>query len=301
MIRFARLPLSSRVLLEGLHSLCLLTAEDSKFSEYDPVRCEHYAAFAHRLKRVHFDALYWTFFFLVIFALFLSSWIYQRTIMFKDRPSYDEDAFRRKLRRALACSAATFLVAAVLIVMEVYALLALQFCDGEDLMSLYWATWTAFQLGAEIAILGVILALWHHLRDIRHPLWALALGTPVLVVAGFGHVFALALESVARKCRTRYRHRYASDDEESNVSSNNTAQEKDNRRSSSPPGTSRHHEQQERSERTLYPTSTCTDRQELFFSIDVGDDERVRQWPSFVGMADGRAVVQLTAHPGPPA
>ncbi|KAM0286982.1 hypothetical protein ACHAQH_000667 [Verticillium albo-atrum] len=68
--------------------------------------------------------------------------------------------------------------------MEVFALLALQFCDGEDLMSLYWSTWTMIQVGSLIAVCGIVLALMHTLRDRKNPPWALALGTPVLVVAG---------------------------------------------------------------------------------------------------------------------
>lgn len=57
----------------------------------------------------------------------------------------------------------------VVVVMEAYALLALQFCDGEDLMSLYWSTWTMLQVGSLIAIAGVILALCHNLRNRQHP------------------------------------------------------------------------------------------------------------------------------------
>ena len=36
----------------------------------------------------------------------------------------------------------------------------------------------------------------------------------------------------------------------------------------------------------------------MYFSLDVGDDERVRQWPSFVGMTNGKIIVRLTAYPG---
>jgi hypothetical protein len=53
--------------------------------------------------------------------------------------------------------------------MEAYALLALQFCDGEDLMSLYWSTWTMIQVGSLIAMVGIILALLHSLSNRRHP------------------------------------------------------------------------------------------------------------------------------------
>lgn len=89
---------------------------------------------------------------------------------FRDnKPDIDEATFRKKLKTTLAVCTVIFLVTAVFCVIEVYALLALQFCDGEDLMSLFWATWTMLQLGSEIAILGVVMALWHSLVEIRHP------------------------------------------------------------------------------------------------------------------------------------
>ena len=47
------------------------------FQPFDPGRCNHYAKFASRLDRVHFEGLYWLMFVLVILFLFLSSWIYQ--------------------------------------------------------------------------------------------------------------------------------------------------------------------------------------------------------------------------------
>lgn len=61
------------------------------------------------------------------------------------------------------------LVSTVIVVMEAYTLLALQFCDGEDLMSLYWSTWTMIQIGSLIAMVGVILAMFHTLRNNTHP------------------------------------------------------------------------------------------------------------------------------------
>lgn len=53
--------------------------------------------------------------------------------------------------------------------MEAYSLLALQFCDGEDLITLYWSTWTMLQVGSLIAIVGIILTLGHNLRNRKHP------------------------------------------------------------------------------------------------------------------------------------
>jgi hypothetical protein len=60
-------------------------------------------------------------------------------------------------------------VAIVGVIMEVYALMALQFCDGEDLMPLYWSTWTMMQVGSVIAILGIQLAIFNSLRGSKNP------------------------------------------------------------------------------------------------------------------------------------
>ena len=61
------------------------------------------------------------------------------------------------------------MVSTVIVIMEAYSLLALQFCDGEDLISMYWSTWTMIQVGSLIAMVGIILAMFHSLKDRRHP------------------------------------------------------------------------------------------------------------------------------------
>ncbi|KAI0022437.1 hypothetical protein F4780DRAFT_197491 [Xylariomycetidae sp. FL0641] len=248
-----------------------------QFAPKDPLRCPHYAGFAHGLDRKHFDALYWVLFIIVVVILFFASWIYQRTMMYRDHPQYCEETFRRKLRASIAATTALFLVAAITLVFEVYALLALQFCDGEDLMSLYWSTWTMLQLGSEIAILGIVLALWHHLYDIRHPLWALALGTPVLVVAGIGHVISVIIEMFYKKAKQRKRSGTDSRDVEKNATNN----------TSSASSMKAHHEQRE--------TRTPIPGQEVYFTLDVGGDERILRWPACVGMFNEQAVLKLTA------
>lgn len=45
--------------------------------EIDEEKCKHYAQFMYKLDRIHFDALYWSLFFVVIGTLFVASWIYQ--------------------------------------------------------------------------------------------------------------------------------------------------------------------------------------------------------------------------------
>ncbi|KAI1482310.1 hypothetical protein F4774DRAFT_308994 [Daldinia eschscholtzii] len=186
-----------------------------------------------------------------------------------------------------------FSIAAVFLVIEVFALLALQFCDGEDLMALYWATWTMLQLGSEIAILGVVLALWHHLSNIRLPLWALALGTPVLVVAGFGHVIQIALRMFFKRARARRRaRRDADDDNDTEMAAAGAGEKQDN--------------DDDDDDVDLCPTTRSDQDQSddlenglcLYFAMDVGDDDRVRKWPCCVGLANGKPIVRLTAYTG---
>ncbi|KAI1263755.1 hypothetical protein F5Y18DRAFT_115596 [Xylariaceae sp. FL1019] len=251
-----------------------------QFSQIDTERCQHYAAFASHLDRIHFDALYWTFFFLVIGSLFVASWIFQWTMRYRDHPAYTQERFRRKLTISLILTLGIFAITAVLLVIEVYALLALQFCSGEDLMSLYWATWTMLQLGSEIAILGVSLALWHHLWDFEHPLWALALGTPVLVVAGFGHVLALVARRFYKKAKTNMSSKGNNSVNSSDEEAEEGQSEKERRRGDS-----------------VAKESFLENGQTYFFTLDTGADKRVQQWPAFVGLADGKAVVRLTAIP----
>ena len=60
-------------------------------------------------------------------------------------------------------------ISVVAVVMEVYALMALQFCDGEDLMPLYWSTWTMMQVGSLIAVFGILLSVSNSLRGRKNP------------------------------------------------------------------------------------------------------------------------------------
>lgn len=73
------------------------------------------------------------------------------------------------MMRCMLVCAIYAVVSVVAVVMEVFALMALQFCDGEDLMALYWSTWTVMQIGSLIAIFGVLLAGFHTIRGRKHP------------------------------------------------------------------------------------------------------------------------------------
>jgi len=74
-------------------------------------------------------------------------------------------------------------------VFEVFAAFNIEYCDGEDLMQLYWGFWSVLQVGSNIAIFGVMLQLWIALGNVKSPSWAVALGTPVLVFAALGWIF----------------------------------------------------------------------------------------------------------------
>lgn len=54
-------------------------------------------------------------------------------------------------------------------VFECFALFNIQFCDGEDLMQIYWGFWSVLQVGSNIAILGVMVQFWIVLGDIETP------------------------------------------------------------------------------------------------------------------------------------
>ncbi|KAF3769125.1 hypothetical protein M406DRAFT_249597 [Cryphonectria parasitica EP155] len=170
-------------------------------------QCEYYGSFMHHLSRPEAEAMYWCLFFLVLCLLFSASWYYGR-VMERIEHMRVSDTRRKQLihwcfYKTLACSFVS-LVAAIL---EVFVLLTLQFCDHEPLASLYWSNWTVLQVGAVVAMFGICLHVRHMIKGRRHPPWALALGTPVLVVAGLGHYFQGKVKSKAKSVGRNLRSR----------------------------------------------------------------------------------------------
>lgn len=95
----------------------------------------------------------------------------------------DERRLRTLRKRFLGFVTICWFISITCAVFEVFALLNIQFCDGEDLITLYWSFWGFLQVGSILAIFGVILNLWIALANVHTPAWAVALGTPVLVFA----------------------------------------------------------------------------------------------------------------------
>lgn len=175
--------------------------------------CVYYARFMSRLPRPQAEGVYWFMFSFLLIVLFTASWKFGRTTeRIEDIGARDRERVRL-LRHCFWFCVGCGAVALVVVVLETFVIMALQFCDGEPLVSLYWATWTMLQVGGLIAIWGICLHIRHMTTGKRHPPWALALGTPVLVVAGLGHYFqgklrrSRAARSIKERSRSRDRGR----------------------------------------------------------------------------------------------
>lgn len=105
--------------------------------------------------------------------------------------------------KMLSITSLCLILSATATVFECFALFNIEFCDGEDLMQLYWGFWSVLQVGSNIAILGVMVQFWIVLGDVETPSWAVALGTPVLVFAALGFVFRAIWKNVWGKITGR--------------------------------------------------------------------------------------------------
>lgn len=185
------------MLEDGTHNVKMASVE----------RCKHYGRFMSGLKRPQAEGLYWGFFSMVIVLLFACSWNYGRTMERIEGLNTDDERRQRLLRRGFWTSLAGGLVACSFGVLAAFTLLTLQFCDGEPLASLYWSTWTVLVVGGIVAIFGISLHIRNLIKSRRLPPWALALGTPVLVVAGLGHYFQGKLSRKARRIAERVKNK----------------------------------------------------------------------------------------------
>lgn len=122
--------------------------------------------------------------------------------------------------------------------------------------------------------------------------WALTLGTPVLVVAGFGHVIAILSHKAARKLKRKH------EDRMSRRGSRDLMNEKTN--ASSATSIKPEVEERSRANSTANPLMTGSGAalpppQAITFEIDVGgNDDVIRKWPGFLRLENGRALIQAT-------
>lgn len=171
--------------------------------------CIYYARFMHEVPRPAAEGMYWGLFTFLLLLLFTASWRFGRATERVEQLSLRDRERGRQLSHCFWFCLVCGTVALLVVVLEAFVMMALQFCDGEPIISLYWATWTTLQVGGLIAIWGICLHVRHMITGKRHPPWALALGTPVLVVAGLGHYFQgkLKRSRAARSIKERSRSR----------------------------------------------------------------------------------------------
>ncbi|QSZ33459.1 hypothetical protein DSL72_005027 [Monilinia vaccinii-corymbosi] len=167
-----------------------------KFTLKDTARCAHYARFFQHITLAEANLIFWFLFSFVLVLMCISSIQHHKsnnlTELLKTTPSPSPRQVRR-IRRLrihfLSIVSLCFFFALISIIVEVFALLNIQYCDGEDLIQIYWSFWSILQIGSLIAILGVMLQFWIVLGNVQTPSWAVALGTPVLVFAALGYIF----------------------------------------------------------------------------------------------------------------
>ncbi|KAE9369284.1 hypothetical protein N431DRAFT_469207 [Stipitochalara longipes BDJ] len=184
-----------------------------KFTEKNPARCYHYARFMSHLTLAEANAIFWLLFITVLILMCISSLQHHKSIALGaqlsdlERGASPEDIreqrkeVRRLRRHQLGIVSLCLIFSATAAVFECFALFNIEFCDGEDLMQLYWGFWSVLQVGSNIAILGVMVQFWIVLSDREMPSWAVALGTPVLVFAALGFVFHSIGTQTWDRCR----------------------------------------------------------------------------------------------------
>ncbi|KAF7854517.1 uncharacterized protein EAF02_011692 [Botrytis sinoallii] len=165
-----------------------------KFTLKDPARCAHYARFFQHLTLSEANIIYWSLFIFVLVLMCISSIQHHKSnnlteLLKSNSSSRQIRRIRRRRIHYLSIVSLCFLIALICIVLEVFAAFNIEYCDGEDLIQLYWGFWSILQVGSLIAILGVMLQFWIVLGNVQTPSWAVALGTPVLVFAALGYIF----------------------------------------------------------------------------------------------------------------
>jgi hypothetical protein len=98
--------------------------------------------------------------------------------------------------RVVLASILCFLTAVPCIIIEAFAGMAITFCHKEDVPFLYWGVFFLLSVGSLIAVMGLSFGI---MCSSRRPPWNLSLGTPVLVIAGLGHLGFYGMRDQVRK------------------------------------------------------------------------------------------------------
>ncbi|TVY85905.1 hypothetical protein LAWI1_G008372 [Lachnellula willkommii] len=127
----------------------------SLFTVKDDKRCRHYARFMQHLDVAQANAIFWILFVVVLLLMCVAAYQHHRSNAIPatepgtQRPTRRyRQHIQRLRRRYLGIATLCFLLTICCIVLECFALFNIQYCDGEDLMQLYWGFWSVLQVGS---------------------------------------------------------------------------------------------------------------------------------------------------------
>ncbi|TVY38525.1 hypothetical protein LOCC1_G007613 [Lachnellula occidentalis] len=127
------------------------------FTTKDHARCRHYARFMQHLTVAQALAIFWLLFICVLVLMCVAAYQHHSTIPDTERgvPARRYRQHVQRLRRRyLGIVTICFLVSVVCVMLECFALFNIEYCDGEDLMQLYWGFWSVVQVEAWVAAVG---------------------------------------------------------------------------------------------------------------------------------------------------
>ena len=181
-----------------------------RYAQPHAEKCLEYAGPFRNLPHHTAVGLFWGEFSLIIVLLTVSGIFYAkekeeaRRLKATDHNT-DRDCTLEYKRGQKKCLIATLICAAVglvLLVTSAYAGLDIQFCHGEDLIVFYWSFWFLLGVGGEIAMLGIALHAVSSALAHEAP-WNVAMGTPVLVVAGVNFLWFAMSRKLVQKWRRK--------------------------------------------------------------------------------------------------
>lgn len=107
-----------------------------------------------------------------------------------------ENIYRKKVARCFYVSLGCSVIGLLAGVFAAFFILNLGFCQEEDLMPFYWATYTVLVAGSIIAIFGLNIGLYYMKSPQNRP-WNASLGTPVIALVSILDVIFHAIKGAA--------------------------------------------------------------------------------------------------------
>ncbi|KAH8663129.1 hypothetical protein BGZ60DRAFT_433138 [Tricladium varicosporioides] len=179
-------------------------------------KCHDYAKFAENLSHNTAHGLFWGMFAITVVVIFITSQLWlsmhksaQNLLkeedeveqMLRGEPTEAVEAhkenleriYRKKVARCFYVSLGCSVIGLLAGVFAAFFTLNLGFCQEEDLMPFYWATYTVLVAGSIIAIFGLNIGLYYMKSPENRP-WNASLGTPVIALVSILDVIFHAIK-----------------------------------------------------------------------------------------------------------